>query len=138
VVSLGALDVVNFGPWDSVPERFRDRRLYRHNPAVTLMRTTADENRELGRTIAAKLNAGHGERCVVAPLGGFSALSAPGAPFHDPEADHALVDVLRSELSGEVELIELEMHINDPGVAAALAERFDAAYRVWGKETATL
>jgi uncharacterized protein (UPF0261 family) len=137
VVSLGALDAVNFGPPDTVPERFRERCLHRHNAAVTLMRTTAEECAELGRTVAAKLAAGSGPRSVLVPLGGLSALSAPGGPFHDPDADAALFEALRADLPHDVELIELDCHINDPEFADALAERFDAAYRVANKETVT-
>ena len=137
VVSLGALDVVNFGPSDTVPGRFRERRWYRHNPNVTLVRTTAEECAELGRTLAARLNAGHGPRCVVVPLRGLSSLSGAGAPFDDPVADHALFDALRSELSRDVELVELDCHINDPDFALALADRFEAVYERSHKEQVT-
>jgi uncharacterized protein (UPF0261 family) len=137
VVSLGALDSVNFGPWDTVPERFHGRRLHRHNPQVTLLRTSAQECAELGRTLAAKLNAGHGPRCVVVPLRGLSALSAPGGPFQDPAADRALFDVLRAELARDVELVELDCHINDPAFAAAVADRFAAVYDLSHKESVT-
>ena len=137
VVSLGALDAVNFGPWDSVPERFRDRRLHRHNPQVTLLRTSAEECAELGRTLAAKLNAGRGPRCVVVPLRGLSALSAPGAPFHDPAADAALFDALRADLSRGIELVEFDCHINDPAFASAVADRFAAVYQLSHKEPVT-
>jgi uncharacterized protein (UPF0261 family) len=128
VVSPGALDVVNFGPWDTVPERFRTRRLHRHNAEVTLMRTCPEECAALGLTIARKLNRGRGPRCVVVPLRGLSALSAPGAPFHDPAADAALFDALRASLADDIDLVELDCHINDPNFADALVERFEAAY----------
>lgn len=128
VVSLGALDVVNFGPLDTVPERFRDRQLHCHNPEVTLMRTRPDECAELGRTLAAKLNKGRGPRCVLVPLRGLSALSGPGAPFHDPDADRALFDAIRAELSREVELVEVDCHINDPAFAVALVGRFEETF----------
>jgi uncharacterized protein (UPF0261 family) len=137
VVVPGALDCVNFGPWDSVPERFRRRRLHRHNPQVTLLRTSAHECATLGRTLAAKVNAGHGPRSVVVPLGGLSALSAPGAPFHDPVADQALFDALRDKLARDVELVELDCHINDPVFAAAVADRFAATYQLSNKEPVT-
>ena len=137
VVSLGALDVVNFGPWETVPERFRGRRLHRHNPNVTLMRTTPEECTALGRTLAAKLNAGHGPRCLVVPLRGLSALSGPGGPFHDPVADRALVDALRAGLSSDVKLIELDYHINDRAFAFALADRFEAVFASSHKESMT-
>ena len=129
VVSLGALDVVNFGPWDTVPARFRQRRLHRHNAAVTLMRTSPKESAELGRTVAHRLNKGNGPRTVLIPLRGLSALSAPGSPLHDPEADRALFAALRAELSPDVDLIEIDASINDPEVAVAAADLFDASYR---------
>lgn len=137
VVSLGALDVVNFGRPDTVPQRLRDRRWYRHNPNVTLVRTSAEESAELGRVLAGKLNAGHGPRCVVVPLRGLSSLSGAGAPFDDPVADHALFDVLRSELSVDVELVELDCHINEPDFALALADRFEAVYARSRKDQVT-
>jgi uncharacterized protein (UPF0261 family) len=138
VVAPGALDVVNFGCWDSVPDRFRDRRLHRHNRAVTLMRTSAAECAELGRTLAATLNAGRGPRHVVLPLRGLSALSAPGGPFHDPRADEALFEALHSDLAPDVEVVEIDTDINDPEVADVLADRFHHAYRLWRQEAVTL
>jgi uncharacterized protein (UPF0261 family) len=127
VVSVGAMDVVNFGPWETVPEHFRGRRLHRHNAAVTLMRTSAEECHALGDELGRRVSAGHGDRSVVLPLRGVSALSAPGGPFHDPAADAALFDGVRAALSDDVQLIELDTHINDPIVARTLAERLDAA-----------
>jgi uncharacterized protein (UPF0261 family) len=129
VVSVGALDVVNFGPFATVPERFAGRRLHRHNAAVTLMRTTPQESAELGLRLARRVNAGTGRRTVVLPLRGVSALSGAGAALHDPEADAALFEAVRTELSPDVELVELDAHINDPEVALDLAQRFDVAYR---------
>jgi uncharacterized protein (UPF0261 family) len=134
VVSTGALDVVNFGPWETVPERFRGRRLHRHNAAVTLMRTSPEEAAQLGRELAERVCAGRGPRTLVLPLRGTSALSVEGGPFHDPEADAALAAALREGLCEDVELVELDADINDPAVATALAERFDAAYRLASKE----
>src|SRR6186713_2496629 len=87
VVSLGALDMVNFGPRDTVPARFRERRLYEHNASVTLLRTSAEECRELGRILARKLNAATGPTSVFIPRGGVSMIDVPGAAFHDPDAD---------------------------------------------------
>jgi uncharacterized protein (UPF0261 family) len=129
VVVPGALDMVNFGPPETVPERFRGRLLHRHNAAVTLMRTTAEECAELGRVLAGKLNAGTGPRSVHLPLRGFSALSAPGQPFADPEADAALVAALASHLDSEVELVRLDCHINDARFAEAVAGRLDDLVR---------
>ncbi len=129
VLSVGGLDVVNFGPPDTVPAHLRNRLLLRHNSAVTLVRTSAGEAAELGRMIGSRLARGTGRRCVVLPLRGLSSLSAPGQPFHDPEADRALFAALRSTLPPDVEVVELDANINDPVVADTLAERFDAAYR---------
>ena len=92
VVSLGALDMVNFGARDTVPARFEDRNLYVHNPSITLMRTTPEECAELGRRIARKLSAATGPVALFVPLGGVSMIDAEGQPFHDPEADAALFE----------------------------------------------
>jgi uncharacterized protein (UPF0261 family) len=129
VVSLGALDMVNFGPAETVPERFAGRMLYRHNPVVTLMRTTPDECAELGRTLARKLNGARGPVALFVPLRGVSALSVDGAAFHDPEADAALVEALRDELDPRIERHEVDTDVNDPAFARALADRFDALCR---------
>ncbi len=131
VVSLGALDMVNFGPIDTVPARFRDRNLYQHNAAVTLMRTTAGECAELGRILARKLNAATGPLAVFVPTHGLSMIGAPGGPFHDPAADAALVRELRSGLRDDIEVVEMATDINDPAFARAMAERLDDLYRSW-------
>jgi uncharacterized protein (UPF0261 family) len=95
VVSLGALDMVNFGPRDTVPAQFEGRNLYVHNPTITLMRTTAEEMAELGRRIAAKLNGADGPTVLFVPLKGVSAIDVEGQPFRDAEADEALFAALR-------------------------------------------
>ncbi len=118
VVSLGALDMVNFGPAETVPEKFRTRRFYQHNANVTLMRTTPEENDELGKEIAHKASAAQGPTAVLVPLKGVSALDAEGQPFWWPEADAALFQSLRNWMSPQVQLIELDLHINDPAFAA--------------------
>lgn len=124
VISLGALDMVNFGPRETVPERFAARTLHVHNPAVTLMRTTPEENAELGRRIAAKLNAAPSPTVLFIPLGGVSALDVEGQPFRDPAADEALFDALREVIDHErVEVHEREEDINDPRFAHAMADR---------------
>ena len=126
VVSLGALDMVNFGARATVPPQFSERTLHVHNPSVTLMRTTPEENAELGRRIAAKLAAATGPTALFIPLGGVSAIDAEGQPFHDPAADAALFAALRDGLEGSsVELVELEHNVNDPEFAAAMAARLD-------------
>jgi uncharacterized protein (UPF0261 family) len=121
VISLGALDMVNFGPPDTVPERFKDRQFYQHNPTVTLMRTTPDENDQLGKEIAQKASAARGPTAVLVPRKGVSAIDAEGKPFWWPEADQALFQSLRNWMSPHVELIELDLHINDGTFAAEAA-----------------
>jgi uncharacterized protein (UPF0261 family) len=123
VVSVGATDMCNFGPLESVPPAFRERNLVIHNAAVTLMRTAADECRAVGRLMAAKLNRATGPVAVYVPLAGVSALSVPGGPFHDPDADGALVDALRSGLRPDIDVVEMATHINDPEFARAMATR---------------
>ncbi len=124
VVGVGALDMVNFGPRDTVPARFAGRTFHAHNPSVTLMRTTAEENAELGRRIASTLARAKSASAVLLPLGGVSALDVPGGPFHDPGADAALFDAIRSGLADapQVRLIERPEPINDPGFADAAAD----------------
>jgi len=123
VVSLGALDMVNFGPPHTVPAAFRDRRLYEHNASVTLMRTSVDECRELGRIVAAKLNAATGPTSVFIPRGGVSMIDVDGAAFHDPEADAALFDALLADLDPRIEAVDLPVDINDPAFGPAMADR---------------
>jgi uncharacterized protein (UPF0261 family) len=132
VVSTGALDMVNFGPRDSVPEEFEGRQFHVHNPQVTLMRTTKEENAELGKIIAGKLNAATGPTALALPLGGVSMLDVEGEVFHDPEADRALFDALREHLDADVERIEMETDVNDETFAAAIAEKLDAYMREAG------
>jgi uncharacterized protein (UPF0261 family) len=124
VVSLGALDMVNFGPPDTVPERFSGRTFHEHNPTVTLMRTTAEETAELGRRIARKLNAATGPTALFVPTGGVSLLDVPGQPFHDRDADAALFAALREHVDTDiVDVVERDADINDPDVARAMADR---------------
>jgi uncharacterized protein (UPF0261 family) len=117
--------MVNFGARATVPPQFEDRNLYVHNPSVTLMRTTKDEMAELGRQIARKLSAATGKTALFIPLKGVSMIDAEGQPFHDPEADAALFDALRSGLDGRVELIEMDRNVNDPEFAEAMADKLD-------------
>jgi uncharacterized protein (UPF0261 family) len=129
VVSCGALAMVNFlGPFDIVPERFKGRRFHIHNANVTLMRTTPQECAEVGRVIAEKISAATGPTTLILPLRGVSALDSEGAPFYDPQADAALFDALRHHVrTPPVELIELDLHINDPAFADAIANQLLAA-----------
>ncbi|QVQ54533.1 Tm-1-like ATP-binding domain-containing protein [Spiractinospora alimapuensis] len=130
VVSVGALDMVNFGAADTVPAQFADRLLYRHNPNVTLMRTTPEECAELGRRLAERLNAATGPTALYLPLRGVSALSVADAPFHDPAADAALFAALRRDIDADrVELVAIDTDINDPDFAAAMTDRLIALTR---------
>jgi uncharacterized protein (UPF0261 family) len=122
VISLGALDMVNFGPPDTVPERFSSRRFYQHNPTVTLMRTTPEENDRLGKEIAQKASAARGPTAVLVPLRGVSAIDREGQPFWWPEADQALFQSLRNWIGPQAQLVELDLHINDPEFARVAAE----------------
>ncbi|HUG90730.1 MAG TPA: Tm-1-like ATP-binding domain-containing protein [Planctomycetaceae bacterium] len=122
VISVGATDMVNFGPPETVPERFAGRRFYRHNPTVTLMRTTVEENRALGAEIGRKAAAAKGPTSILLPLRGVSAIDCGGKPFDDPAARAALFDAVRAHHGG-VELIELNRHINDAEFAEAAASR---------------
>lgn len=121
VISVGALDMVNFGPMDTVPEKFRNRRLHAHNSNVTLMRTTPEENALLGKEIALKANSAKGATAIIFPLRGISALDALGKPFWWPEANHALNESLKLGLNPDVEYIELDLHINDTAFGEACA-----------------
>ncbi len=124
VVSTGALDMVNFGSFDTVPEKFKDRNLYKHNSTVTLMRTTVEENTELGKIIGSKLNLSKGETALFLPLKGVSAIDVEGMPFYGPNEDRALFDSLRQTIDRDkVELLEMETDINDPVFAIAAAKK---------------
>ena len=117
VISLGALDMVNFGPRETVPERFANRRFHEHNANVTLMRTTPEENDRLGKEIAEKASAARGRTTILVPLRGVSALDCASGPFWWPEADAALFASLRNWIGPSVRLIEVDRHINDPEFA---------------------
>ncbi len=128
VVSLGALDMVNFGAPETIPARFDGRTFLKHNATVTLMRTTPAENAELGRTIARKLSAASGPVTLFIPLGGVSGIDLPGRPFYDPAADAALFAALRANIGANVNLREIDTDINDPAFGLALAEEVHELY----------
>jgi len=134
VGSCGALDMANFGPWDSVPERFKGRLLHRHNPTVTLMRTTLEENRAIGEFIARKLNAMAGPVRFLIPEGGVSMIDRPGQPFHDPEADRALFEAIERHFRGGANRVlkRLPLNINDEAFADALVAAWRDATRAPG------
>jgi uncharacterized protein (UPF0261 family) len=122
VVSIGAVDMVNFGPRDTVPARFAGRLFYQHNANVTLMRTTPDENAEIGRRIATRVGSTLGVARVILPLRGVSAIDAPDKPFHDPEASRRCREALREGLPPSVRVEELDAHINDTEFAERAAK----------------
>src|SRR5580765_5934534 len=113
--------MVNFYGPESVPAKFKHRTFYQHNPQVTLMRTTPEECAELGRIIAKKLNASTGPVSVLIPKQAISVISAPGQKFHDPAADQALFDNLKTALRSNIEVIEMDCAINDLAFAEACA-----------------
>ena len=122
VVSTGCLDMVNFGPPESVPAKFAGRKFYQHNPQVTLMRTTPEECKKLGAILAEKLNLSTGPVTVLLPLRGGSVISAPGGPFHDAAADTALYNALKSDLRADIAVKEMDSVVNDPQFAEACAQ----------------
>ena len=124
VVSVGALDMVNFGPIDTVPEKYAHRNLYKHNPTVTLMRTTVEENIEIANRLSEKWNQAKSKMALMLPLKGVSMIDGEGQPFNGPEEDQALFDTLKTNLTNEnVEIVERDMNINDPEFALEAAKR---------------
>ena len=130
VISVGALDMVNFGPPETIPERYRTRKFHAHNPTVTLMRTTPEELDAIGKEIAEKACAAGGPTRVLLPLRGLSALDAEGQPFHDPTANAALFQSLRNWICPSELLVEHDLHINDIAFATAAAKTLLSLMRV--------
>ena len=122
VIAPGALDMVNFGPPDTVPEKFKNREFYQHNPTITLMRTTVDENAELGKMMGRKLSQAKGQTTVIIPKRGVSAIDAQGQPFDSPEARAAWIQNLKQNVTDNVTVIEMDNNINDDAFATRLAE----------------
>ncbi len=127
VGSVGACDMVNFGPREAVPLKYSDRRFLVHNAYVTLMRTTPEENRTIGTFIVSRLNQMRGPVRFLLPLKGVSAIDAEGQVFHDPDADKALFDAIRMgwQLAPHRQLIEVDAHINDDVFAGAAVAAFE-------------
>ena len=122
VVSVGALDMVNFGGIETVPPQFKDRRFYKHNATVTLMRTSAEECREIGRRISAQLSKATGPVVLLLPVRGVSMLDAEGQAFHDAAADAVLFQSLKDNAPANVTVREIDAHINDSAFADVLAD----------------
>ena len=122
IVTPGCLDMVNFGPPETVPAKFKGRNFYQHNPQVTLMRTTPEECAQLGKILAEKINLSTGPVTVLIPLKAISVISAAGQKFHDPAADKALFDNLKQNLRKDIPVIEMDCTVNDPKFAEACAQ----------------
>ncbi|MFF2501055.1 Tm-1-like ATP-binding domain-containing protein [Peribacillus sp. NPDC058075] len=129
VISLGALDMVNFGPAYTVPRHFQGRKISKHNPNVTLMRTTVEECAQLGQIIGHKINQAKGPVSVFVPLNGVSAISKKGEVFHDPEADQALIQNLKETLDSHIDLVLMDSDINDSDFAEAMARKLNQLYK---------
>lgn len=124
VVSLGAMDMCNFGAYESVPEKYRQRNLYKHNPTVTLMRTTVEENRQIGEKIAEKLNLSNGKTSLFIPLKGVSAIDVEGQAFYGPEEDKMLFNTIKGLIDkNKVDIVEINTDINDRAFAEAAAQK---------------
>lgn len=123
VVSVGALDMVNFGPYDTVPQENLSRNLYKHNPTVTLMRTNVEENIGLGKVIAEKLNMAQSPTVLMLPLKGVSGIDGEGQPFYGPEEDEALFWTLRENVDSRIPIIEMDNNVNDREFALAAAKK---------------
>jgi uncharacterized protein (UPF0261 family) len=120
----GCIDMANFGPLDTLPQKYRDagRQLYQWNPSVTLMRTDVEENRRMGEAFAEKANASKGPVAFLIPLRGVSILDGDGQPFCDRAADQALFDTLKQNLRPDIQVVELDNNINDPAFAEKAVE----------------
>lgn len=124
VVSVGALDMCNFGPYDTVPKQFIGRNLYKHNPTVTLMRTNKEENELIGKKIAEKLNLSNGKTILMLPLKGISGIDIDGQPFYGEEEDKILFDTLKDNINRNVvEIVEMDYDINDIHFAHEAAQK---------------
>lgn len=123
VISVGAMDMVNFGPPETVPEKFKSRKFYQHNPTTTLMRTTVEENIKLGKILAEKLNKSVGPTIFIFPKGGVSLLDLPGKDFEGLNERQALYDSIKKNLREDILFIETEEDINDPSVADLITEK---------------
>lgn len=124
VVSVGALDMVNFGPRNTVSKQFDGRKFYQHNPTVTLMRTTVEENQKIAENMAERLNMSSGYAALMIPLKGFSGLDMEGQAFYGPEEDQALINTLKNKIDkNNIEIIEKDLHINDQEFAELAAKK---------------
>jgi uncharacterized protein (UPF0261 family) len=135
VITPACLDMVNFWAPETVPEKFRGRTFYQHNPNITLMRTTPDECQQLGRLLAEKVNLSTGPVTVLLPLKGWSVIDAPGGPFWWPEADAALHSTLKESLRPDIPVVELDANVNDAEFSRCAAETLLACLPTLDDET---
>jgi uncharacterized protein (UPF0261 family) len=124
VIGPGGMDMVNFGPMESVPGKFTERKFYVHTPMVTVMRTTVEENKRLGNIIAEKLNRAKGKAIIVLPMKGFSALDNPGAPFGNLQCSKAFAQSLKKHIKDSIKVVELDCHINEDPYAEEVVNQF--------------
>ena len=123
VIVPGAADTIVLPPRDQVPDKFKNRTLNFHNPTMTTMRTTPEENVAIAKFIAEKINRAQRSVCVMLPRGGLSSIDRPGKIFYDPEANEALFDTLKNSLSAEIEIIEDNHHLDDPEFAIQVGNK---------------
>jgi uncharacterized protein (UPF0261 family) len=135
VVSAGAVDMVNFGPRETVPAAFAGRKFYQHNPNVTLMRTTPEENASIGRRIAERVRGARAPARIILPARGVSSYAKAGGPFHDPEADARLIEEVRRHADPAVPVEILDTDINDPSFARRAAEALIEMMAAWTRST---
>ena len=132
VIAPGALDMVNFGPKETVPEQFRERNLYVHNPQITLMRTTPEENRQFAEFMARNLSGAEPALVtILLPLKGVSALDQEGAPFYDPDANQCFHETLKAKLGHTLDIVQLDCHINDKEFAEQIVRSFLNNWSAW-------
>lgn len=135
VVSLGALDMVNFGPKETVPEQYKNRLLYQHNPSVTLIWTTVEENVKIGHKIAEKLNKADTNTALVIPVKGISAIDKDGEIFYDEKATQALINTIKENLNSDITIHELDYHINDKTFSNEVSRILINAIEKWEGDT---
>ncbi len=123
VIAPGCLDMANFWAPETMPDKFKDRLLYKWNPNITLMRTTPEENEKLGQVLAEKANSSTGPVAVFLPLKGVSILDSPGGEFWWPEANRALFSSIKENLRDDIPVVELDCNINDEVFAKAVTDQ---------------
>lgn len=123
VISLGALDMINFGPMNTLPENMKNRNAHYHNATTTVVRTTVSENEIIAKTMAKKLNKAKSKIYIVVPLRGFSELDNKDNVFFDKEANEKLISTLKSEIDNEnIEFVEVDCHINDSAFSKIISD----------------